>query len=132
MGTISNSTVLIVENIEYYYGTINPQILGEALKEFSNVCNFVYEGKDYGITPDDINLICTEYNAKVKEYNQFHGKDHPNQQVLKSAAGYYIGDLYYDEEMKGYFPYSRDSQEYWATREEAQHALDNDLWSPKF
>lgn len=64
--------------------------------------------------------------------NQFGGKDHSNQQVLKSAAGYYIGDLYYDEEMGGYFPYSRDSQEYWATREEAQKALDTDNWSPRF
>ncbi len=66
-----------------------------------------------------------------EDYNQFGGKNHPNQQVLESAAGYYIGDLYYDEEMKGYYPYSRDSQEYWRTREEAQLALDGNKWSPR-
>lgn len=27
--------------------------------------------------------------------------------VLQSAAGYYIGHLYYDEDMKGWLPYDR-------------------------
>jgi hypothetical protein len=38
--------------------------------------------------------------------------------VLKSAAGYYIGYLYYDEDMKGWFPYDRLSG-YYVTKEDA-------------
>ena len=42
--------------------------------------------------------------------------------ILESAAGYYIGRQYYDNEMKGWFPYSRDS-EYFMTEEEAEVCL---------
>ena len=42
--------------------------------------------------------------------------------LLESAAGYYIGRQYYDNEMKGWFPYSRDS-EYFMTEEEAEVCL---------
>lgn len=45
--------------------------------------------------------------------------------VLKSGAGYYIGT--YDEQG----PYSRESQRYWRTREQAQKALDTGRWLPK-
>lgn len=41
--------------------------------------------------------------------------------VLESAAGFYIG-TWHDE------PYSRESEQYWATREEAQRALDTGKW----
>jgi hypothetical protein len=60
----------------------------------------------------------------------FGGFAHGQQQVLKSAAGYYIGDLYYDHEMEGWFPYSRDSVEYWPDRALAEHALATHSYSP--
>lgn len=64
--------------------------------------------------------------------NGFGGADIPDLQVLKSAAGFYIGDLYYDKEMGGYFPNSRDSQYYWETREEAEDALRTMDYEVKF
>ena len=68
--------------------------------------------------------------------NQFGGVDTNGIQVLKSAAGYYIGSLFEEgdtsqEPEEGrrdyyYSPYM-DSQEYWATREEAeQHLIKRD------
>lgn len=50
-------------------------------------------------------------------------------QVLKSAAGYYIGTLYSGNVLNE--PYSRESEGYWATREEAQNALDTGRWLPR-
>lgn len=50
-------------------------------------------------------------------------------QVLRSAAGYYIGTVYHNED--GFDePGSRDS-EYFATAEEAQHALDTDSYNER-
>lgn len=49
-------------------------------------------------------------------YNLF-GETRPLE-VLRSAAGYYIGT------QEDGMPYSRDSQEYFASREEAQEALE--------
>lgn len=46
-----------------------------------------------------------------------------NLAVYKSAAGYYIGTWCYQ-----CGPYSRHSQKYWKTKEEAQKALDSGLW----
>ncbi len=45
--------------------------------------------------------------------------------VLESAAGFYIGTWQDD-------PYSRESDRYWATYEEAQEALDTGRWTPRF
>lgn len=55
--------------------------------------------------------------------NAFGGENHDGVQVLKSAAGYYVGRLYYDAELGGYLPYSRDSYGYYASREEAEAHL---------
>jgi len=43
--------------------------------------------------------------------------------VLKSAAGYYIGALYWDEELDGWYPWDRYSFCYYATEEEAKKSL---------
>lgn len=53
-------------------------------------------------------------------YNGMGGHDHSRLQVLKSAAGYYVGHLYYDRDCECYFPFDRQSDGYFATREEAQ------------
>lgn len=45
--------------------------------------------------------------------------------VLKSAAGFYIGELCWDQEYKIPMPYSRLSYEYYATEEEAQQDLND-------
>jgi hypothetical protein len=47
----------------------------------------------------------------------FGGQDYPLQ-VCESAAGYYLGTRMPNGE-----PYSRESAEYWRTREEAETAL---------
>jgi len=59
-------------------------------------------------------------------------------QVLGSKAGFYIGtflelDLTLEvDEMPEFFgPVSRESEEYFSSAEEAQHALDNGLWTQK-
>lgn len=52
----------------------------------------------------------------------FGGCGTTRQQVLRSAAGFYIGTLYKDEDQHWY-PYSRDSEEYWGTRHAAETAL---------
>jgi hypothetical protein len=48
---------------------------------------------------------------------EFGGVNHPLT-IIKSAAGYYIGTL--DEDGA---PYSRESEEYWRGREEAEEVL---------
>lgn len=56
-------------------------------------------------------------------------------QVMKSAAGYYIGTSYAmhddDGEFIGHTPGSRDSVEYYATEAEAQHALETKSWTQR-
>lgn len=44
-------------------------------------------------------------------------------QVCKSAAGYYIGILYWDYDFQYNIPYSRESLEYYTTKEDAEKAL---------
>lgn len=43
-------------------------------------------------------------------------------QVLQSNAGYYVGTLYFDSEMNGWFPNSRVS-DYFKTKMEAKNYL---------
>lgn len=45
--------------------------------------------------------------------------------VCKSAAGFYIGTMQNGE------PMSRESVEYYATREKAEYALANDTWTQR-
>ena len=47
---------------------------------------------------------------------------------MKSAAGYYIGRGFTEPDVPFEQPYSRDSLDYYPTREAAQYALDNDEW----
>lgn len=47
-------------------------------------------------------------------------------QVCKSQAGHYIGTLNADGE-----PYTRESQEYWADRAQAEDALRDGRWTQK-
>lgn len=71
-----------------------------------------------------------EINAiTVAHLNAFHGANIEHDQVLKSAAGYYIGSLYYDEEMGGWFPEDRISMYYYGTREEAEQHLVNNTFA---
>jgi hypothetical protein len=55
------------------------------------------------------------------------GFDYLDLQVCQSAAGYYIGTWCPEEG-----PVSRESQEYYATRAEAQAALDQGTWLQRF
>lgn len=47
-------------------------------------------------------------------------------QVCKSAAGYYIGTMYHDGT-----PNSRESQEYWKEKEEAEMAMKDRNWTQR-
>ena len=44
-------------------------------------------------------------------------------QVMQSAAGYYLGHTYYDEEMEGWFPWSRETE--YMTKEDAVKTLED-------
>lgn len=44
-------------------------------------------------------------------------------QVLRSAAGWYVGSLYWDDELEAWLPYARYSPGYYATEAEAQVVL---------
>lgn len=55
----------------------------------------------------------------------FVPQSHSHQQVLRSAAGWYVGTLYFDTDLHGYFPNSRDT-DYFPSYEEAQAYL---VWS---
>lgn len=71
---------------------------------------------------------------EIENLNPMGGANIPYTQVLKSAAGYYIGDLSKADYGPDDFwePYSRDSACYWATREEAEEALKTGEYPVKF
>jgi hypothetical protein len=70
---------------------------------------------------------------EVQTLNELAGADIPNLQVLKSAAGFYIGTLCKaDWHETLWEPYSRDSACYWPTREEAENALRSGNYPVKF
>jgi hypothetical protein len=62
---------------------------------------------------------------EVPAVNTFHGANIRHQQVLKSAAGFYVGSLIRADwhEQEFWEPYDRDSGIYWDTRKEAEDAL---------
>lgn len=59
--------------------------------------------------------------------NSFGGHNTDMVQPLKSGAGWYIGRLYFDEDMGDYFPWCRDSYGYYSTREAAVVELKSNL-----
>lgn len=82
-----------------------------------------------------VNESMTTINCiKVYALNEFQGANIHNTQVLKSAAGYYIGSLckadWCEEEF--WEPYSRDSNCYWGKRKDAEEALINNNYPVKF
>ena len=46
-------------------------------------------------------------------------------QVMQSAAGFYLGTSEFG------MPFSRESQEYWGTKKEAEDALKHGTWTQK-
>lgn len=52
-------------------------------------------------------------------------------EVLKSAAGFYLGTFVHNDDYDSGGPFSRESMEYWPTRELAQEALDTGDWTQK-
>lgn len=76
--------------------------------------------------------MATEYQLAVEEavYNGFGGLNQPGLQVLRSAAGYYLGELYYDPDFEHWMPWCRDS-DYFPTRLLAELALRTGNWIPR-
>jgi hypothetical protein len=67
-------------------------------------------------------LLKIAYNIHIRiEKKGKKMEQNDSLQVLKSAAGYYLGTLYYDKEMEGWFPNSRDTC--YLTKEEATGLL---------
>lgn len=62
-------------------------------------------------------------HAEMPKVNSFGGANHEHQQVLQSAAGFYIGCLHYDSVVGCYVPGERNSAAYWADRREAEKAM---------
>lgn len=73
------------------------------------------------------------YELRVDKLNSFEGADIGETQVLKSAAGYYIGAL---EQMSGqldyWIPSIRNSAHYFKTRQDAEMALITGNYPVKF
>jgi len=65
------------------------------------------------------------HEMEVDSLNGFCGANIPYMQVLKSAAGYYIGQLCEADWSPESFwePYLRDSACYWEKRKDAEQAL---------
>lgn len=76
---------------------------------------------------EDIGIV----TITVDSLNQFGGADIDDLQVLKSAAGYYIGSLYKEDDGV-YYPFMRDSECYWPTRAMAEGALITGDYRVKF
>lgn len=80
----------------------------------------------------------SEETAGIKEMevvalNSFEGADIYHLQVLKSAAGYYIGELCKADWHPTFWePNMRDSACYWETREQAEDALRSGNYPVKF
>lgn len=51
--------------------------------------------------------------------------------VYESGAGFYIGTMYYDPEEGFPQPGSRESMEYYGTREEAEQAFEKGTWTQR-
>ncbi len=73
------------------------------------------------------------HEIEVEKINEFEGADIYHLQVLKSAAGYYIGSLSKASWHPTFWePELRDSACYWATRGEAENALRTGKYPVKF
>lgn len=73
------------------------------------------------------------HEMEVDKLNELEGADIHHLQVLKSAAGYYIGALCKADWHPTFWePNFRDSDCYWATREEAEVALRCGSYPVKF
>lgn len=51
--------------------------------------------------------------------------------VMRSAAGYYLGTERFDDEMEMTTPYTRESIEYWPTKDQAEEAMTSGSWNQK-
>ena len=51
--------------------------------------------------------------------------------VYQSAAGYYLGTQYFDNEIGREVPYTRESIEYWSTKCQAEWAMLCGTWTQK-
>jgi hypothetical protein len=69
--------------------------------------------------PDDVKQL---YGWLAAEF----GKRQLPLEVCKSAAGFYVGTREEDGE-----PFSRESTQYWPTRQEAERALTSRVWSQR-
>lgn len=74
------------------------------------------------------------HELEVNKLNNFEGANIPHIQVLKSAAGYYIGALCRADWSQEEFwePDFRDSDCYWSKRIEAETALRTHKYPVKF
>lgn len=73
------------------------------------------------------------YEMEVESLNELGGANIHHIQVLKSAAGFYIGTLSKADWHSTFWePNSRDSQCYWGTRKEAEYALRSGNYPVKF
>jgi hypothetical protein len=72
------------------------------------------------------------HEMEIDKLNPWGGGNIHHIQILKSAAGYYIGALCQCDWGEGWEPNFRDSQRYWAEREEAESALRSGKYEVKF
>ena len=77
---------------------------------------------DYDDLPEIVEFKINE--ATAREIDRLSALVKANLKVLQSAAGFYIGTV--DEDG---FPDSRESQEYWPTKEAAKKSLTDGSWT---
>lgn len=64
------------------------------------------------------------HEIEVEHLNNFHGANINHLQVLKSAAGYYIGSLSKADWHPDFWePYMRDSQRYWGNKRRSRRSV---------
>jgi hypothetical protein len=75
--------------------------------------------------------VCPHLDARAEGYGYlslWHARDHRRRelQVLRSAAGYYLGTLTDDG-----FPNTRESVDYWSTENDAKRAMASGEWEQR-
>lgn len=89
---------------------------------------YLDEGLNSFVTVDDVE----DFNRECIHVFCECGLAIPDMQILRCAAGYYIGNVYLDTEIGMWAPNSRESNEYWDTLEEAITAFESGNYTVKF
>lgn len=117
---------LLLQRIESLDQDVTDLILFRAYSspQEANQAASLMTGPDGTLLPSWTDLSL--HNPASGPYLDAEGMRVSERRVLSSAAGHYIGRTYHDPEIGSECPYSRESLEYYPSREAAQEDLDTD------